>query len=284
MKQIKAMVLLLIALTLCPKGTLAEEEKKPSPWGEKYSLTLGYFISNLDTGLRLGAGLGVDIDAEDALNLEETMSVARLEGYRRFGKHRVDLSWMSLNRKAMRTAGESFTFENNQGEQVTVAAGANVESYLNLNLYKLTYSYSFIQDDRLDLAAALGVYIAPIEVGIAAQGTVNDQEIANERSASSFTAPLPMLGLRMDIAVTPKWFVRYQGQIFYLEYESFKGSLYSSTMAVEYKPWQHVGFGLGYDLLKMMLEAKKNDYPEIDFKGKINFQYTGLMLYCKLFF
>jgi hypothetical protein len=286
MKKFLGFCLLLAVMSICPPGAMAAEEtqeKQSLPW-EKYSLSLGYFISTLDTGIRLGTGVGVDIDAEDLLDLDATMSVARLEGLRRFGRHRIDLSWMSLKREATRTVQEDFSFENNEGEQVSVEAGAAIESYLDLDLYKLTYSYSFIQDDRLDLAAALGLYIAPIGLGITAQGSANGQAVATEKSANSFTAPLPMLGLRMDVAVTPKWFIRFLGQAFYLEYESFKGAIYSSTMAVEYKPWQHVGFGVGYDMFKMKLEAAGADYPEIDFKGNIDFQYTGLMLYAKLFF
>lgn len=282
MKRILALLPLTVALVINAAAAFADEEKVESPW-EKYSLSVGYFISGLDTSIRLGAGIGVDIDAEDLFDLDETMSVARLEGSRRFGRHRIDLSWMALKRKATRVAQESFSFENSEGEEVTVQAGATVESYFDLDLYKLTYSYSFIQDERLDLAASLGFYIAPIGVGIAAQGTINGVDYADERTTSSFTAPLPMIGLRMDVAITPKWFVRYQGQAFYLEYENFRGSLYASTVAVEYNPWQHAGFGLGYDILRMKLEARGEDYPEIDFKGNIGFQYSGLMFYARFF-
>ena len=283
MKHIVVLLTLVAALVLNVASALADEEDVESPW-ETYSLSVGYFISSLDTSIRLGTGIGVDLDAEDLLDLDETMSVARLDGSRRFGRHRIDFSWMSLNRKATRVVQESFRFENSEGEEVTVEAGATVESYFDLDLYEMTYSYSFIQDERIDLAAAFGLYLAPIGVGVAAQGTINGVDYAEEKATSKFTAPLPMIGLRMDVALTPKWFVRYQGQMFYLEYENFKGTLYASSVAVECKPWQHVGFGLGYDILRMQLEAIGEDYPEIDFKGNIGFQYSGLMLYAKLFF
>jgi hypothetical protein len=44
-------------------------------------------------------------------------------------------------------------------------------------------------------------------------------------SAASFTAPLPVIGLRADIAITPQWFLRIGSELFYLEYDNFKGSL-----------------------------------------------------------
>jgi hypothetical protein len=276
-KFIAIMCLMITGVLFSYSLAAAEDSPAVSPW-EKYSFSLGYLVSSMDTSIRMGGGTGLDIDLEDTLNLESSMSVVRLEGLRRFNKHRIDLSWVALKREATRTVGEDFTIKNNEGEEVTISAGSVVDSYLNLDLYKLTYSYSFIQDERLDLAGIAGFYVAPISVGISAQGLVD------KKGTQSFTAPLPLIGLRMDFAVTPRWFIRYQAQCFYLAYKNFNGSIYSSTAAVEYKPWENAGFGLGYDIFRMKLEADGQDYPGVDLRGNVGFQYAGLMLYAKLFF
>lgn len=54
--------------------------------------------------------------------------------------------------------------------------------------------------------------------------------------------------------------------------------------AVEYKPWEHVGIGVGFDALQVDIEAEGEDWPEIDLNGKLQFNYTGLQLYLRLFF
>ena len=98
-------------------------------------------------------------------------------------------------------------------------------------------------------------------------------------------APLPVVGLRMDIALTPKWFIRTGGQVFYIEFDNFTGSLLKFRAAVEYNPWKHVGLGLGFDSLSARLEVKDDtDWPGVDFKGKVDFNYTGLQAYVRLFF
>jgi hypothetical protein len=56
------------------------------------------------------------------------------------------------------------------------------------------------------------------------------------------------------------------------------------TAAGEYNPWKHVGQGLGFDTLAMRLEADEEDWPGIDFSGKVNFNYMGLQLYMRFFF
>jgi hypothetical protein len=48
---------------------------------------------------------------------------------------------------------------------------------------------------------------------------------------------------------------------------------------VEYNPWQHVGIGLGFDTFSAQLEAEGEDWPGIDFKGNVDFNYAGLQLY-----
>ena len=72
----------------------SEGQSNAQPW-ETAGLSAGYFISAVDTSLRLGTGLGVDIDLEDLLGLDSTNSVFRVGGLWRFTdnqRHRLDLS------------------------------------------------------------------------------------------------------------------------------------------------------------------------------------------------
>jgi len=159
-----------------------------------------------------------------------------------------------------------------------IPAGSQVNTKFDLDIYKAAYSYSFFQDDRMDLAANMGMYVMPIDIGINATGLVNVDE--TER----FTAPLPTLGLRFDFAITPKWFLRSGFDVFYLEIKEFRGMIYESHAAIEYLPWKNFGFGLGYNAFALDIEANGEDYPQIDFVGELTFKYSGLLLYTKLFF
>jgi hypothetical protein len=161
---------------------------------------------------------------------------------------------------------------------VEVEAGTEVEAFFDIDIYQLAYSYAFLQDDRVDFAAILGLYVMPIDFGIKVEGAVD------LRGDQDFIAPLPTLGLRLDIALTPKWYFRSGTQLFYLEYEQFKGSLLAAHTAIEYKPWTHVGIGLGADSFKLRAEADGEDYPSVDLKGNLEFDYFGLQAYLRLFF
>jgi hypothetical protein len=280
-RAIGVFVLVFMAILFSQPAFAENENSQDKPW-EKFSLHLGAFISDISSDLRFGSGIGIDLNAEDFLGMDTNTAVFRVDGAWRFTKnrlHRLDLSWFAIRRDGNRQILEDFTFERpSDGVEVTIPAGTKVESVFNVDIYKLDYSYSFFQDDRFDLALSFGLFIMPIEFGFTSTGAVN------EKVDESITAPLPAIGFRGDFALTSKWFLRMRTEIFYLEIEQFKGSLYNASVAVEYKPWKHVGIGLGVDTLRVEVEAEGQDYPGIDFKGAIEFTYMGLQLYTKIFF
>jgi hypothetical protein len=274
------MMVVAVAILLPVADTHAEEASDYQPW-EKFGIQAGYFLTAVDSGARFGTGIGVDIDMEDLLGLDSSNDVFRIGALWRFTdnrRHRLDFSWFSLNRDGTGQIGQSITFENENGEQITIDAGSTVSTFFDIDIYELSYSYSFLQDDRLDLAASLGLYIMPMDVGLAVSGLIN------EEGKHDFTAPLPVLGLRMDILLAPRWFFRSGAQVFYLEYENFTGGILQVSAAVEYTPWNHVGIGMGFDTMNISVEAEDEDWPGVDFNGKVDFKYAGLQLYLKYFF
>lgn len=139
----------------------------------------------------------------------------------------------------------------------------------------------WIIDERIDVSLGVGLYIMPIEFGFT--GTVNG--VGQTKIEESITAPLPVVGLGFDFALTPKWFVRQQAELFYLSIDDYTGSIANLLFALEYIPWKHFGFGLGVDWMQVAVEAKNvTDVPGVDFTGNVEFSYLGLQLYLKTYF
>lgn len=263
-----------------PASWGAEPDTNKEPW-EKFGIEAGYFLSAVNSGFRLGAGVGVDIDAEELLGLDSSISAFRVGALWRFTenrRHRLDFSWFSINRDGTRQILQDIVIEDDDGNQTPIDAGSTVEAFFDIDIYQLNYSYSFLQDERLDLALQIGAYVMPIDVGLSVAGAIDEQ------GSARFTAPLPVIGLRMDVALTPQWFIRTGAQAFYLEYDNFTGSILEFRAAVEYNPWQHVGIGLGFDTLAINVEAEGEDWPGVDLNGKVSFDYAGLQLYLRFFY
>ncbi len=151
------------------QATAAQENAAgDSPW-ETFGVNLGVFVSSTDTSFRIGSGIGLSIDAEEALNLDATSTVFRADALWRFTdnkRHRLDFTWFSLSRDATRQIGQDITFEDKDGNPITINAGTTVESNFDLDIYELAYSYSFFQDERIDLAAGIGLFIMPWTSGL----------------------------------------------------------------------------------------------------------------------
>jgi len=281
MKTMTGVLALVLVVMFSQPVMAVSEDSKNRPW-KKFSLHLGAFLSDISSDIRIGSGIGIDVNAEDLLGMDTQTAVFRADGAWRFTqnhRHRLDLSWFAIRRDGNRQILQDFTFERpSDGVEVTIPAGTKVESVFNIDIYKLDYSYSFFQDDRFDLALSLGLFIMPIEFGFTTSGAVN------EKVDESITAPLPVIGFRGDFALTPEWFLRMGTEVFYLEIDQFKGSIYNGSVAIEYKPWKHVGIGVGVETFRISLEANGEDYPGIDFKGNLEYTYMGLQLYTKIFF
>jgi hypothetical protein len=100
------------------------------------------------------------------------------------------------------------------------------------------------------------------------------------------TLPLPALALRAEFQLIPKLFLNASIDAMYLEVSDFKGSLLDVNLALEYRPWKHVGFGVGYNGMSSSHGSKErqSNYPGADFVGSVDVRFSGLMLYGKLSF
>jgi len=216
---------------LAPEGVPSSNRsvfEDSSPW-EKCSFTLGGMLSVVDSDVRFGVkGVGIDVNFEDLLGLDSSTTSYRLNGSWRFSdnlRHRVDVTWMDLGRSGQLTTQQDVDI----GNGTVIPAGTGVKTGFQMNLIRTDYSYSFLPDERVDLAATFGLYVAPMEASLetsTGSGVQRNFDV---------TAPLPLTGLRMDVALTPKWFLRSSLSLFYLEISSFTGSMTDLALAVEYR-------------------------------------------------
>ncbi|MFC1764442.1 hypothetical protein ACFL6U_20530 [Planctomycetota bacterium] len=245
------------------------------PW-KKSGLRIGGQAATADSSVTLGINnLGVNVDLEEALGADTSTTSAYVYAFFRNSKnpkHRYDLSWYSLKRSSSKTIGQDITIGD-----TTFPLGTTINSHLDMDIIKSSYSYSFIQDDRVDLALSAGLYILPIRFGIEASGAFQGNE------GESITAPLPVFGFRGDIALAPKWILHQRAQLFYLEYGAFKGGISDLGIGVEWRPLKNVGLGVDLTSFMMRVHAEGGDYPGVDFVGDLRLRTVGLMLYGSVF-
>jgi hypothetical protein len=237
---------------------------------DPYSLSLGaYFVTRTNGTLRYDrtagiASIGTSVDWERDLGGETSMTVPRIDGYYRFApKHRVDFSWYRIDRGGRIVTQRDIEFGN-----VSFPAGAPVDSKLDTETTKLTYTYSFYRTREIETAVSLGLHLTRIEASLQSAGL-------GLAESNSVTAPLPVFGFRLDYAIAPKWWVRTKYELFFLDnVAAYEGTLSDFTISVEHRTFEHAGFGFGLNRNSLDLEV-----DEPNQRGAIKTVLNGFMLY-----
>jgi hypothetical protein len=277
MKKGMRIYVIVFTLAFLSPSVVAAEDGGGKPW-ERFSLNLGGFVATLNSDFRIGSqslGVGLDVNPEDVLGLDSSLFVFRADAIWRFTdnrRHRFDLSYYDLRRSATKTIEADIQIKDR-----VFSAGATIDTLFDLQIIRAAYSYSLIQDDRFDLGISAGLFIMPIKIRLSSSNSGAAEE-------QGMTAPLPVVGLRFDFAITPKLFLKESIDVFYFQYQSFSGGLFDAKVGLEYNIWKHVGVGVAYDYFRLQFKVDGNDYPGLDMVGKLQFNYGGILLYGKLFF
>ena len=238
---------------------------------DRFSLSLGMFFTDRGTTTRLNGDIpdsGTDVDLEGSLGFDKSDTVFRIDGYYRFNeKHRIDFSAFDLSRNASKQIDEEFIWN---GE--TYPIDVMVKAELDLAVYKLAYTWSFMRRDNGYLGATAGLYVADIGTSISA-------ESIGQASSDGTTAPLPVLGLRGQYDFSEKWSFRGSAEIFAIDYDDYSGSLYDIYAGVDYQFSEHVAVGVGINSVGLDVEVAKNN-----FDGNLDWRYDGGLLFFKFDF
>lgn len=260
---------------ICWAQTNSTHSSDSATWN-RFSIGAGGFISSNSSGILLGVqqlGTGIQINLEEALGLETSTLVLRLNAKYRIGKNRrnsVVFGYFDVNRTAKKVLSEEIQI----GDEV-FPIGTEISSKFDLIIIRAKYGYSFFQDDRISMGGSFGFYIMPIRFSAKALNY-------NEQS-TQFIAPLPLVGLYTDFKIKNKLYLKQSLEFLYLSVQNFSGRIMDLNIAVEHKTFDHFGLGFGVNInsLNISVTDSRNYF---DFIGKINMQYSGLMLYGKYHF
>jgi hypothetical protein len=267
-----AVGVLIIATVVEAHG--APKGPREGPW-EKISVRAGGFLTALDTSVKLGLteGTGLEISLEDSLGVRSSLWSFRADALWRFtrnDRHRLDLTYLGYYRSATRVIQEDIPVGDD-----TIEAGTVVDTTYNLQIIRLVYSWSFLMDERVDLGIGGGFYIMPITLRIKGE--------EKEPRVQEFTAPLPVLDLRADFLIAPKWYFRQRYGFFFLAIGDFSGGVIDTELSIEYRFWKYTGVGLGFNSFRLAVQAENPNAGLLSLDGRIQTTYNGLLLYGKFY-
>ena len=233
-------------------------------------------LADQDTNIGVSKnGGGVNINLQDLFEMETTTQVFRLDGYYRFTpKHAVEFSWYSINNSSQTEADIDFEWRDKN-----ISATGALETFFNTDIYKVDYLYSFYHTPEVELALSAGLHITTIEIGFSGNYT-SDNTADNSGEKAKVTAPLPVVGFRLDYNITPALSVKYSVDYFFLTVGGFSGALSDSLVTVDYRILRNFGIGVGFNSTRMRLKADLDDGALLN----INHDVAGGLVYGTLNF
>ena len=273
MKAVVAQVVTGILTTVMMAGSVsaAEDEAAVYAFPDKYMLRLGaYIVDGADTQFSVSKdGLGAVIDYARDLGGDSRDTIPRIDAYYRFNpRHRIDFTSFSVDRKGSRTLEIDVTIDGTD-----YFASETLNSDIKYTLYKLGYGYSFYHSEKVELTLTAGLNFTTYDFKFSTSA-------GDKAESAGFTAPLPMFGLRMGYAITPKWSVNYVAESFFIDFEdTIKGALVNYELNTEYKLFKN--FAIGAGLARMGSNVDVNDD---DYSGKVSDSYRGYTVFGTLYF
>jgi hypothetical protein len=260
-----------------PSSALADF---PSGAPDRFLIVAGGTAATLGTGVALGRNEGAlskMLVFEDFFNIPIHSQFARIESSWKFGgRHYLDVGYVSIDRSGARQADTDFAFGN-----YTFHAGARVEGSFDSQFLYTAYRYDFLQEDKVRISGSAGISAERLAAGVTTSAGATDSNgnaVNGEVSQSAqLSLPVPLVGLQLDWALSPKFELETHSRLFSLAYNNFRGSQIDSAVRLYWLFHRNAGIGAGYDKASINMPQFSSGGQTMRFAYNIE----GLSLYLR---
>ena len=267
MPKIKKYWLIFLAL-LVPGLAVAQGPQNDLLPG-KFDFRIGaQAFTTASTTIRIDSqtlGLGTEFNLEDATNLEEEVTVGRLDGRYRFTDHHsVAFSYYNIERTGSRILDIDIDWDG-----VTFPMGMEVQTLFNQKIVDVSYGYTFFVRPNATLTATAGLHNISFDTGLRALDGSRDR-------SNSSDAPLPVFGLGGQYRFADKWRVVGSLKVFSFDFDKYDGTFTDLLLTVEHDTWDR--FGIGFGLNSFGLDVTAGD---ANLSGSIDTDFDSFLIYIK---
>ena len=245
----------LLAVVLLLAATAATAKPPPDQpdnlLNDLVTLQAGLVNSSNQTTIRYDSTAGTPgtvVDGEKDLGLPSRKLIGRAElMFRMKERHRIRIEnyFLPLDRQATTLLQKTINFGD-----TTYNVNEVVQSELKMRLFAITYTYSFIRNERLELGASLGFDVVGFEAAASVPARLRTERV--DRSA-----PAPLGGIDGTVRLSSRFYLEARAQYVKANVQNVDGTLETYEGNVLYRLMPNITFGLGYSGLRVDIDSTK---------------------------
>ena len=261
-----------------PQLTVAAESEDLHPYLRRgFSLDLGVFFPDRELDLRVNGslvGINDEIDFDRRGRIERSDEVFAAELFWRFrGRWSVVGQYFRSSDSTRAVLGEDIEWGN-----VVFGAGSNAAIGTNFSLTRIFFGRQLDTSKSFDIGIGGGLHL--FDIGAFIEGTIliNGTPSSARRSVSS-DALLPNIGAWYRYSISPRWALRARLDWLSASVGDYDGFLANVALGLNFRAFEHVGFGLNYNYVQLDVGIDKSDW-----RGDIQIVYDGVYVNASVYF
>jgi hypothetical protein len=261
----------------------ARAEEFASKIPDRVWVDLGGMTTELSTDVSLTGknGVGAVVDFEDVFDLPGSKSTWQVQGTVRVSEKRrwVDFGYVQINRSGGRQLQQDV-----QWGDYLFTAGGTVQAEFNTQFIYGAYRYDFLHEDKIRISGSAGLSWTVLGTQLAGNATFDNGSgpvNGNYDVKESVGAPVPLVGLNFDWALTKGLVLRSYNRFFRIKVSDVDGGLYETGVHLNWYFIRNLGIGLGFDRIQVKLNEYKTSQGDT---AKAGYTISGFGLYATLAF
>jgi hypothetical protein len=242
-----------------PEGATSADGYSPpggiaSPITDHFALLVAYFPVTVHTHLRLDPTGepygGTPVSLENDLGLPSKNPEGLLElTFRMRERNRMRVDYFQLDRSGNTIVGHTVVFGNE-----TFDAGNAVQTTFDWKMMGFTYTHAFIQTDRFEFGAGLGVHLLNADVTGADPTLIESHE-------TSRAGAVPTVALDTMWRISRRFAFTGHGQYFGTTISHVSGSLGEYHGDFQYRWRAPFAIGIGYSYMRVSFASVHSSTP-----------------------